>query len=894
MLENRFNFEKLEKEIYDAWIKAGIFKTDVSKASDNPEENFCVMMPPPNVTGVAHLGHAMDNSIQDVLVRYNRMKGKNVLWQAGLDHAGIMTQMVVEKQMDKEGISRYDLGREKFLQRVWDWKKYSGGMIINQFKALGISPDWDRERFTMDEGLSKAVLQFFVNLYKEGLIYKGLRLINWDIRLQTAVSDLEVESKEETHYMHYIRYALKDSKDDYIVIATTRPETIFVDVAIAIHPENEKLKHLIGKTAIIPISNKEIPIIADEYADPEKGTGAVKITPAHDFNDYEVGKRHNLEAISVFDLNAKLNENAPEKYQGMDRFDARKAVVSDLEQMGILEKIEKTKSVIPYGERSGTIIEPMMTEQWFVDTKTLIEKYGAIDVVKKDIVKFIPKYRENIYFHFMENIEPWCISRSLWWGHQIPVWYGPDGKMFCEISEEEAIKSASKEYGKEISKSDLTRDENVLDTWFSSALWPFATLGWPNTESPDLKKFYPNTILITGFDIIFYWVARMIMAGTYCMNKVPPFKHIFIHGLMRDSKGQKMSKSKGNGIDPMDMIKQYSADALRAYLVSQTKPGADVKFNEKQLEGWRDFSTKIYNATKFLERYDILKAKDLSKNDIINDFHNLTDINVWILEKLNKCIKSIDTAIKDYRLSESIMYIYEFIWSDFCSWYIEALKVILTDTENESEKEQTKQIAKYTFKKALQLLHPYMPFITEHLWQEIGDTEYKFIASSILPSEIDDSLFENYKKANKTLTNDTFEIIEQIRSFKSNIGLASQIIDCKINNEFISNSKIAKKMISNLGRVNICENTDKQSVDLPIKDGTISFIKIDSVDWQKVNEMLKSELENKTKYLNGIKSKLSNEGFINNADKDLIEDMKLKEQSTIILIEKLEIILKQF
>jgi len=895
MLESRFNFNELEHKIYEKWENSGAFKVDVATADINPDNNFSIMMPPPNVTGIAHLGHALDNSLQDVIVRFNRMCGKSVLWQPGMDHAGIMAQMVVEKQMDKEGISRYDLGRSEFIKRMWNWKNYSGGQIVKQLRALGISPDWSRARFTMDDLLSKAVLKFFVSLYKDGLIYKDLRLVNWDIRLQTAISDVEVELREEKKHMYYLKYQIKNI-NDFILVATTRPETIFVDAAVAVHPDNKQFNHLIGKTVIVPICGKEIPIIADEYADPNKGSGFVKITPAHDFNDYEVGKRHNLSCVSVFDLNGKMNSNAPTKYQGLDRLKVRDIIVSNLDELGLLDHVENIVSSVPYGERSGTIIEPMQTEQWFVDTETLVKKYGVIDIVKNGIIKFIPKYRENTYFHFMENIRPWCISRSLWWGHQIPVWYGMDGKQFCEMTEEEAYAAAEKFYGKKLLPDDLKRDENVLDTWFSSALWPFATLGWGDSKEVQdklgLSKFYPNTLLITGFDIIFFWVARMIMAGMYCMHDVlpsgdsHPFNTVFIHGLIRDSKGQKMSKSKGNGVDPIDMINKYSADALRAYLVSQVKPGADIKFNENQLTGWRDFSTKLWNAAKFFELNEVFDSNDLSDNDFL-DIYNLLpdhDINKWITNSAFSVFSKVTNLLNEYNFSDAIMCLYDFVWDTFCSFYIEMVKVVFESNDNYAK--QTKTISRFIFKNILKYLHPFMPFITEELWDN-------FYGNSDKPLLILErfSTFE-IKKNNDNYIDNMLTIIKTIRSFKSNIGNVNKVIDCNINVPLFKPTDLTSKIISKIARVNIVSSFGSDSIELPVLDGILSFNKSDNIDWFSVKKLLNKDLLIKEKYVFGMEAKFNNQSFMTNAEPDLINDMKKNTSSAKLKIMELNRILK--
>ena len=571
-LSKFFDFLKDEKNIYSDWEKSDSFK------SKKNTESYSIMMPPPNVTGSLHMGHALTFTIQDILIRYHRMQGKEVLWQAGTDHAGIATQMVVERKLAEQGIDRRTLGREKFIEKVWEWKKESGGSINNQLRRLGASADWSRERFTMDEGLSKAVKKVFVDLYNDGIIYKDKRLVNWDPKLLTAISDLEVEQRDQEGSLWHIKYPI--DKDNFIVVATTRPETLLGDSAVAVHPEDTKYKNLIGKFCQLPLVDKNIPIIADEYADPEKGSGAVKITPAHDFNDFEVGKRHQLEFINIFDEFAKINENAPKRFHGLDRFEARKLILEELTQLGLLIKEEKQEMVIPYGDRSGVIIEPWLTDQWFCNAKKLA--IDPIKSVKENITTFVPKNWENTFFNWMENIQPWCISRQLWWGHQIPAWYGPDNKSFVALSQEDAKLMAQNHYGKEV---ELKQDEDVLDTWFSSALWTFSTLDWPN-NTYELDRFYPGNVLVTGFDIIFFWVARMMMMGSHFMKEAP-FKDIYIHPLIRDEKGQKMSKSKGNIIDPLVLLDKYGADTLRFTLTALLNPGRDVKLAEERVKGYK-------------------------------------------------------------------------------------------------------------------------------------------------------------------------------------------------------------------------------------------------------------------------------------------------------------------
>ena len=590
MLDKTYSPTEVEDRLYDRWEDSGGFSADpASNAAP-----YTIMMPPPNVTGSLHMGHALTFTIQDILIRYNRMAGRDALWQPGTDHAGIATQMVVERNLAAEGVDRRDLGREAFVDKVWEWKAESGGTIVNQLRRLGASPDWPRERFTMDEGLSDAVRKVFVQLYKEGLIYRDKRLVNWDPRFQTAISDLEVEAKEIDGHLWHFRYPIEDEEGRFIVVATTRPETMLGDSGVAVHPDDERYTDLIGKYAILPLVGRRIPIVADDYADPEQGSGAVKMTPAHDFNDFEVGKRHDLAMVNIFDARAQVNDNAPEAYRGLDRFEARKAVIAAMEAEGLLEKVEPHRHTVPHGDRSGVPVEPWLTDQWYCDAATLAKP--AIEAVETGKTVFVPRNWEKTYFEWMRNIQPWCISRQLWWGHQIPAWYGPVGTVFVAETEAGAVAEAEEHYGKAVA---LTRDEDVLDTWFSSALWPFSTLGWPE-KTEHLERYYPGDVLVTGFDIIFFWVARMMMMGLHFMKEVP-FHTVYIHALVRDAKGQKMSKSKNNVIDPLNLIGTYGTDALRFTLTAMAAQGRDIKLDESRVEGYRNFATKIWNAARFCE-----------------------------------------------------------------------------------------------------------------------------------------------------------------------------------------------------------------------------------------------------------------------------------------------------
>jgi valyl-tRNA synthetase len=703
-LDKHFDAEAAEARLYAAWEDAGAFAA-------HPESNaapYTIMIPPPNVTGSLHVGHALTMTLQDILVRARRMQGCDVLWQPGTDHAGIATQMVVERLLDAEKTSRKEIGRDAFLQRVWDWKAESGGTITQQLRRLGASPDWSRERFTMDEGLSQAVREVFVRLAEAGLIYRDRRLVNWDTKLQTAISDLEVETREMKGSMWYIRYPVEGGGE--ITVATTRPETMLADTAVAVHPEHPGLARLIGKFVILPLTGRRIPIIGDEYADPEKGTGAVKITPAHDFNDFEVGKRHDLPSPSILDRQgrvvlAELGE-LPEfvkSLEGVDRFEARRAIVAELERLEILEKIEPRTNQVPHGDRSGTIIEPLLTMQWYCNAGVLAGP--AIAAVESGRVKFVPQQWENTFFAWMRDIQPWCISRQLWWGHRIPAWYGPDGHVFVAHDEAKAREKAKAHYG---TAQTLTQDEDVLDTWFSSALWPFSTLGWP-AQTAELAKYYPTDVLVTGFDIIFFWVARMMMMGLHFMGDVP-FRTVYIHGLVRDEKGQKMSKSKGNVIDPLNLIEQYGTDALRYTVAASAGPGRDIKLGAAKVETNRAFITKLWNAARFLEMNGVQPNPDFDPGTA------KLPLSRWILGATNKVIADASAAIDAFRIDDYAHAVWHFAWGDVCDWFIEFAKpAFSTDAA-----EETKNIAAYVLGDLLRLLHPITPFVTEELWDHFG------------------------------------------------------------------------------------------------------------------------------------------------------------------------------
>ena len=699
MLDKTYQPQSVEQRLYAAWEKAGAFKP----AGDG--KPYTIALPPPNVTGSLHIGHALNHTLQDVLIRFERMRGRAALWQPGTDHAGIATQMVVERLLAAEQKNRHDMGRAKFVERVWEWKAESGGMITGQQRRLGESCDWSRERFTMDEGLSAAVRKVFVELYREGLIYKDMRLVNWDPKLLTAISDLEVEQHEVKSHLWYFKYPIEGQPGAFITVATTRPETMLGDTGIAVHPEDARYQHLIGQYAVLPLVGRRIPIVGDEYSDPEKGSGAVKITPAHDFNDFEVGKRHNLEMINIFDKHAHLNDAVPEAYRGMERFKARKQIVADLEALELVEKIEPNTHMVPHGDRSQVVIEPWLTEQWYANAEVLAKP--AIEAVEKGDIQFVPKSWEKTYFEWMRNIQPWCISRQLWWGHQIPAWYGPDNKVFVAYSLEEAQADAMQHYGEAV---DLRQDEDVLDTWFSSALWPFSTLGWPE-QTDVLKKHYPNDALVTGFDIIFFWVARMIMMGMHFTGEVP-FRTVYIHALVRDEKGQKMSKSKGNVLDPLDLIDKFGADALRFALSIFAAQGRDVKMSESRVEGYRNFATKLWNAARFAEMNECALPADFDPAQASST------VNRWILGRLGHVANETTAALEAYKFNEAAAALYRFTWSEFCDWYLELSKPVLMG-EDGPAKAETRAVCAYVLRQLIHLLHPFMPFVTEELWEQL-------------------------------------------------------------------------------------------------------------------------------------------------------------------------------
>ena len=863
MMDKRFDSNYIEKKWYKRWLESGAFASN----NQSPKEPYVIMMPPPNVTGSLHIGHALTFTIQDILIRFHRMQGLDVLWQPGTDHAGIATQMVVERELAKSNLTRHGLGREKFVEKVWEWKEKSGGEITNQLRALGASPDWEKERFTMDEGLSKAVISVFVKLYKEGLIYRDKRLVNWDPKLLTAISDLEVEQKEVEGKFWYFKYPLENS-DEFLTIATTRPETMLGDTAVAVNPDDERYIHLKGKYVILPIINRRIPIIFDNYSDPEKGSGAVKITPAHDFNDFEVGKRHGLDMINIFDANASINENGGEDFKGLDRFEARKKVLEILKAQNLYIKEEKIVHTVPHGDRSNVVVEPWLMDQWYVDAYKLAQP--AIKAVKNKKTKFVPANWDKTYFEWMNNIQPWCVSRQLWWGHRIPAWFGPDDKIFVEHNQLDAEKAAELHYGKKVK---LIQDEDVLDTWFSSALWPFSTLGWPD-NTKDLKKYYPTNVLVTGFDIIFFWVARMMMMGMHFMDDEVPFKEVYIHALVRDDKGQKMSKSKGNVLDPLDLSVKYGADSLRFTLTAMAAQGRDIKLSEERIAGYRNFSTKIWNGCKFLEFNKCISELDTDLN-----FINL-QINKWIIENYNQLNSKVKKSIVEYKFNDAADALYQFIWRDYCDWYIEFIKPILNNAEDIESQKETKSVSIKIMKNVLLMLHPIMPYVTEEIFEKLFKSN-KLAISSSWPSLIET---ETSLKNGIGLTIDIVSAIRSIRVEKNIPNKSRPTILLKnVNQEKKIIIEENYNLILNLAKLNQIKFLSKQHEEneksiVTTVDEIILMIPTDGlIDIEAEKNRLSKELENITNEIEIIDKRLNNPSFIEKAPPKVIKDVKTKK-----------------
>ncbi|MBD3769088.1 MAG: valine--tRNA ligase [Rhodobacterales bacterium] len=881
MLDQRFDPAEAEPRLYGAWEKEGCFKP----SGDTSAQAYSIVIPPPNVTGVLHMGHALNNTLQDILIRFERMRGKNVLWQPGTDHAGIATQMVVERQLAAEGNQdRRSMGRDAFVERVWAWKAESGGAIVNQLKRLGASCDWSRERFTMDEGLSKAVTKVFVDLYNKGLIYRDKRLVNWDPHFQTAISDLEVDQREVNGHYWHLRYPLADGvtyehpiKDEegnvtgtetrnYIVVATSRPETMLGDTGVAVHPEDERYKDLVGKFVELPIVGRRVPIIADEYANPEKGSGAVKITPAHDFNDFEVGKRAGHTPLNILTSVAAIVDGAeadaagiPEAYRGLDRFDARKKVVEDFEAAGLLQEIENLKIEQPFGDRSNVVIEPWMTDQWYVDAKTLAQP--AIAAVRDGKTKFVPENWEKTYYNWMENIQPWCVSRQLWWGHRIPAWYSEEGEIFVASTAEEAQAMAG-------AGVTLKQEEDVLDTWFSSALWPFSTQGWPD-QTEDLKTFFPTATLVTAFDIIFFWVARMMMMSLEFMGEVP-FKDVYIHALVLDEKGQKMSKSKGNVMDPLELIDEYGADALRFTMGRMAGQGRNIRLSKQAVEGNRNFATKLWNAARFAEMNECGAPGEIDFDEI------KSPVNRWILGELSQCVADVTKGIEDYRFDDGAGAIYRFVWNTFCDWYLELIKPLLGGMDD-AAKSETRKVCGYVLDETLKLLHPFMPFVTEELWDRRAPGrafDQGFLMGQDWP------VFNGFHdEAAAEEVNWVIDLITELRSLRNDLGvpagakipLALVKAGVEIEIRTMRHEDVLKRL-ARLEDITFTDATPKGAV-TAVFGKTVAALQIaDFVDVEEARKRLDKELGQIEKDITSTEKKLSNENFVARAPEEIVEE----------------------
>jgi valyl-tRNA synthetase len=887
MIDKTYQPSEVEGRIYRAWEEAGAFRA--GRPERARAEPYSIVIPPPNVTGSLHMGHALNNTLQDILCRFERMSGKDVLWQPGTDHAGIATQMVVERQlMERQEKGRREMGREAFLKRVWEWKAESGGTIVNQLKRLGASCDWSRERFTMDEGLSRAVIKVFVELYRAGLIYKDKRLVNWDPKLLTAISDLEVVQVETKGHLWYLRYPLEgktfkaEDPSTYIVVATTRPETMLGDTAVAVNPEDDRYKALIGTNAILPLVGRKIPIVGDEISDPEKGSGAVKITPAHDFGDFEVGKRHNLPQINIFSIEAKLDlkDNtdflagiAPSaeldetlKLHGQDRSAARKAIVARLEEMGLVEKIEPNTHVVPHGDRSNVVIEPFLTEQWYVNAKELAKP--AIAAVRAGKTKFVPKNWEKTYFDWMENIQPWCISRQLWWGHQIPAWYGPDGKVFVATTGAEAQAEAVKHYEKKMA---LTRDEDVLDTWFSSALWAFSTLGWPD-QTPELKRYYPTSVLVTGFDIIFFWVARMMMMGLHFMKEIP-FHDVYIHALVRDASGAKMSKSKGNVIDPLAVIDKYGADALRFTLSAMAAQGRDIKLSTQRVEGYRNFATKLWNAARFAEMNECATVSTFDPKSARET------LNRWIAHETAKASAEITEAIKAYRFNDAAGAIYRFVWNIYCDWYLELAKPLLTGPDG-AARDETRAMVAWARDEILKLLHPFMPFITEELWAVTGRHE-TLLTLEAWPGGV--SLTDDKAEAEIGWVIDLVTAIRSVRA-EMNITAAIPLVLAGASAESKARAERWAEFIKRLARVSEISSAataPQGSVQLIVRGETAALPLKGVIDVAAERARLTKEMQKADADIARVDAKLNNPNFMARAPEEVVEEEREKREEAV-------------
>jgi valyl-tRNA synthetase len=940
MIEKNYQPADIEARMSLLWEDSRAFNAGRPERRD--AKPFTIVIPPPNVTGSLHMGHALNNTLQDILCRFERMRGRDVLWQPGTDHAGIATQMVVERQlMERQQPGRREMGREKFLERVWQWKAESGDVIINQLKRLGASCDWSRERFTMDEGLSRAVVKVFVELHREGLIYKDKRLVNWDPKLLTAISDLEVQQIEVRGHLWYLRYPLEgktfspDDASTFIVVATTRPETMLGDSAVAVHPEDERYAHLVGKHVILPLVGRRIPIVADTYSDPEKGSGAVKVTPAHDFNDFEVGRRHNLPQISVLDQEGALalagnedylrglpegSQQLAEELHGLDRFAARKQILARLEDFGFLERTEPNTHMVPHGDRSGVVIEPYLTDQWYVDARTLAQP--AIAAVRGGATTFVPKNWEKTYFEWMENIQPWCISRQLWWGHQIPAWYGPDGKAFVAETEDEAVGNAlgyyveqeviTAEQGREMALDRnkragfITRDEDVLDTWFSSALWPFSTLGWPDDDT-DVKRYYPTDVLVTGFDIIFFWVARMMMMGLHFMKDVP-FPTVYIHALVRDAKGAKMSKSKGNVIDPLGLIDEYGADALRFTLAAMAAQGRDIKLDTQRVEGYRNFATKLWNACRFAE------MNDCALPDGFDPTRAGQTLNRWIAHETVRATREVTEAIEAYRFNDAAGAIYRFVWNVYCDWYLELAKPVLMGEEGDA-KTETRAMVAWARDEILKLLHPFMPFITEELWTVTARRDGLLVlapwsrkAAAFTPEQMammsaapTDPMIPPVLLAFDTAEPADFsdpaaeaeigwvvDLVTAIRSVRAEMNISPSTLTPLVLAGASAETRarvprwndVVRRM-ARLSDISFADSAPEGAVQLLVR-GEVAALPLKGViDFSAEKTRLDKELAKADGDIKRVDSKLANEKFVANAPEEVVEEEKEKREAAI-------------
>ncbi|HHW31962.1 MAG TPA: valine--tRNA ligase [Clostridiaceae bacterium] len=859
ILAKTYDPAQVEDRIYNEWTNKGYFHANI----DENKKPFTIVIPPPNITGQLHMGHALDNTLQDILIRWKRMQGYSALWLPGTDHASIATEAKIVEAMAKEGLTKEDIGREKFLERAWEWKRVYGGRIVEQLKKLGSSCDWDRERFTMDEGLSRAVLEVFIRLYKKGLIYRGERIINWCPKCNTSISDAEVEYEEKEGHFWHIKYPIK-GRDEYIVIATTRPETMLGDTAVAVHPEDERYKHLVGCYAILPLMNREIPIIADEYVEKDFGTGAVKITPAHDPNDFEIGLRHNLSQIKVIGDDATMTENAGH-YAGMDRYEARKQIVEDLKNLDLLLKIEDHTHNVGTCYRCSTVIEPLISKQWFVRMEPLAKP--AIEAVKNGTIKFVPERFSKIYFNWMENIQDWCISRQLWWGHRIPAYY-------CQECGFTMVEHQKPEKCSKCGSTDIEQDPDTLDTWFSSALWPFSTLGWPD-ETEDLKYFYPTDVLVTGYDIIFFWVARMIFSALEHTGK-EPFKYVFIHGIVRDALGRKMSKSLGNGIDPLEIIEQYGTDALRFTLTIGISPGNDLRFSTEKVESSRNFANKIWNAARFvLMNFD--DDLDFSKVDV----NKFTIADKWILSRMNTIIKEVTENLEKFEVGIALQKIYEFIWEEFCDWYIELAKPMIYDRENPSRLE-AQYVLNHVLSNSMKLLHPFMPFITEEIYQHLVDIDESIMISK-WPEYREEYNFEDDVEKMELI----MSAIKSIRNIRAEMNVP---VSRKTKLIFVSEraemgniiSEGEKYFIRLAGASEVVFQSDKHGIPSTAVSGVIPGAQIyipleDLIDIDKEIERLEKEKANLEGELKRVEGKLNNKGFISKAPEKVVQEEREKQ-----------------